>query len=524
VRSRLFTVVAAVAALSAPAALAAQAPALTDLRTAAERTDYLETTRYGEAMDFLEGVAAAAPHAHLTTMGYSWEGRAIPLLVLGRVADASPEAVRASGLLPVYLQGNIHGGEVPGKEALLMLVRELASRPDHPWFDELVLLVTPIYNVDGNERVALGNRRRQNGPMAGMGQRPNAQGYDLNRDHMKLDSPEARSFAAMLNGYDPAVGVDLHTTNGTRHAYHLTYSPPLHPGTHPAVTELLRDSALPAITRRILEQDGWHFYYYGNAYERGGEAGWYTFDHRPRFNNNYLGLRNRIAILSEAYAYATFEDRVAATRRFVEEILEWSASSAQTIRDVLDRAGASVVGDRLPVRATFQASDEPVEILMGAVEELRHPYTGAQVLNRLDSVAPTPMIEYGTFRGTAFEEAPRSYLIPADARVVLDRLTSHGVKMSVVDADRQMTVETFRVDSVEVAEREFQGHRERTVHGEWVEERRPVSAGTRVVALSQPLGRLAFYLLEPRSDDGLASWGLLGEELDDGRYPVWRVR
>lgn len=173
-RPRLLSLAAAtlIALLPLPRAAAGQTSDLAGLRTAAERTDYLETTRYAEALAFLEAVAAAAPHAHLTTMGYSWEGRAIPLLVLGRVADASPGAVQASGLLPVYLQGTIHGGEVPGKEALLMLVRELASRPDHPWFDELVLLVAPIYNVDGNERVRLDNRPRQNGPLAGMGSGP----------------------------------------------------------------------------------------------------------------------------------------------------------------------------------------------------------------------------------------------------------------------------------------------------------------------------------------------------------------
>jgi hypothetical protein len=498
--------------------------AIDTLRTRAERTDYRETTRYAEAVDFLEVVAEHAPHAHLRTMGYTSEGRPIPMLVMGEVADGSPEAVRASGKVVVYLQGNIHAGEVPGKEALLMLARELALEPGHPLFRKLVLLFVPIYNADGNERVTLNNRPRQNGPLGGMGQRPNAQGYDLNRDHMKLDSPEARSVAAMLSAYDPHIGVDLHTTNGTRHAYHLTYSPPLHPGTPASVVGLLRDQALPRITRRILERDGWHFYYYGNARERDGEWGWYTFDHRPRFNNNYLGLRNRIAFLSEAYAYATFRDRVAATLRFVEEILSWAADEETAVRRALAMAETSVVGERLPLRADFQGSEEMVEILMGEVETGRHPLTGRPVLNRLDVVTPVPMREYGTFRGTEFEEAPEAYYILPTAEVVEDRLLAHGVRVERLSRPTSATLEAFAVDSSSVASREFQGHRERTVFGAWAPREVTLPAGTLVVPVDQPLGRLSFYLLEPRSDDGLTAWGLLDDFVEAGTYPVYRRR
>ena len=170
----------------------------------------------------------------------------------------------------------------------------------------MVLLVAPIYNADGNERFSLTNRGRQHGPMAGQGQRPNAQGYDLNRDHMKLDSPEARGFVKLMNDYDPHVSMDLHTTNGTRHAYHLTYAPPLNPATDPAIIDLLRKDWLPSVTRTIKTKYDWDYYYYGNVEGRGpagspDERAWKSFDSRPRFNNNYIGLRNRIAILSEAY-------------------------------------------------------------------------------------------------------------------------------------------------------------------------------------------------------------------------------
>ena len=319
-RTRSGALVGGLAALTAVLAACDGAPAPDDsFLTRAERTDYRETSSHADVVDFLQRAAASSPSVHYTTFGYSAEGRALPLAVVGDVEDASPASVRASGRTVVYLQGNIHAGEVCGKEALQMLLRDLMAGRHGEWRESTVLLIGPIYNADGNERVTLTNRGRQHGPIGGMGQRPNARGYDLNRDHMKLDSPEARSVARLFSDYDPHVAVDLHTTNGTQHAYHITYSPPLHPNTPAGIDDFLREGLLPHVTGEIRDKHGWEYYYYGNAFARGGgEPGWYTFDHRPRFNNNYIGLRNRIAILSEAYSYATFEERVLATLYFVE--------------------------------------------------------------------------------------------------------------------------------------------------------------------------------------------------------------
>ncbi|MEK9502477.1 M14 family metallopeptidase [Gemmatimonadota bacterium DH-20] len=495
----------------------------TTLPTRAEATGWVETSRYADVMEFLQVVAERRSDAHLISMGYTSEGRSIPMLVVG-ADDPSPEGVRASGKLRVYLQGNIHAGEVPGKEALQMLVRDIASgTAPESWTDDLVLLVVPMYNVDGNERVRLTNRPRQHGPIGGMGQRPNAMDLDLNRDHMKLDSPEARSVVGMMNRYDPHVSVDLHTTNGTQHGYHLTYSPPLHPAAPAAVVDLLRNTAFPRITNAVRDAHGWEMYYYGNARSLpNGETGWYTFDHRPRFNNNYVGLRNRFAILSEAYSYATFEDRVKATRWFVDEILNWAVDDADAIRSAVEAADASVVGATLPTRATFEAADTLSTILMGETVEEPNPWSGQTMLRRTDVTIPTQMREYGTFTATHTEVAPLRYYLPAEVAPALDRLAFHGVVTTVLESERTVSVESFRIDSTSVAPRPFQGHNEVELFGEWVPGQQTLPAGTVQVEVAQPLGRLAFYLLEPRSDDGLANWALLDRWTSEGTYPILR--
>ncbi|HET9263762.1 MAG TPA: M14 family metallopeptidase [Vicinamibacterales bacterium] len=536
------------------------ASSLASLETRPEKTAYRETSRYADVVAFMEAVAQAAPRIHLTTFGYTFEGRPLPLAVVG-APDASPEAVRKTGKLRVYIQGNIHGGEVEGKESAQMLLRDLAQGKHADWLQSMVLLIAPIYNADGNERISLTNRGRQHGPIGGMGQRPNAQDLDLNRDHMKLDSPEARSVVKLMNDYDPHVSMDLHTTNGSYHAYHVTYAPPLNPATDPAIIEMLRKEWLPAFTKTIKAKYGWDYYYYGNVSGggrgRGGRGGgrgqagrggpppvsppavqqspeaqpsgdmrsWATFDHRPRFNNNYIGLRNRIALLSEAYSYATFEDRVLATNRFVDENLDYAHAHVKEIQQLT--AGADkrpIVGSTLPVRAELERAPEPVEILMGEVAEERNPYSGQMMYRRVDVKRPEKMYEMGTFRATDTERVPAVYFVPPNLSTVIDRIQAHGIATTTLDAAGTVQIEEFKIEAIELAARPFQNRTERTLRGTWTALQRELPAGTLRIDMTQPLARLAFYLLEPRSDDGLANWNLVdGLEANAEAYPIVRT-
>jgi predicted Holliday junction resolvase-like endonuclease len=534
----------AIFAILVPALAFAQrgASRLDDIRTVPEKTDYRDTSKYADVMAFLEAIDKASDRVHLTTMGTTNEQRAIPLAVIG-APGASPQAVAGTGKLRVYVQGNIHGGEVEGKESAQMLLRDLAAGRHDDWLQSMVFLIAPIYNADGNERFALNNRGPQYGPMGGQGQRPNAQGLDLNRDHMKLDSPEARAVAKLMTDYNPHVALDLHTTNGTRHAYHLTYSPPLHPGTDPGIVEMLRKQWFPFVTKTVRDKYGWEYSYYGNVSggrgngRRGGGAApadaapasaqrrWETFDHRPRFNNNYIGLRNRFALLSEAFAYLTFQDRILATNRFVEESLTFAKANADRIRKATEAADrARLVGERLPLRAEMQNTGT-IEVLMGEVSEEKHPVDGHIMNLRKDVKTPETMLDYLTFKGLEPERVPSAYYVPASLAQALDRLKVHGVVMTPLKSATKVPVEEFRIDSSVAAATAFQNHNERTLTGAWVPTERELPAGTLKVELTQPLGRLAFYLIEPRADDGLVDWNLLDEALKDAKvYPIVRTR
>ena len=495
-----------------------------ELRTRAEATGFVETSTYHDVLTFLDAVVAVNPALHLGAFGYSYEGRRLPLVVWG-APEATPEAVRASGKTRVLVMANIHAGEVEGKEASLELLRELSRREHSAWGDSLVLLFAPIYNVDGNERVRLDNRPLQLGPVGGMGQRPNAQGLDLNRDYMKLETPEARSLVRLFTEFDPHVTIDLHTTNGTYHGYHLTYAPPLHPATDSAIVALARERWLPYATDALAPE--WDLWHYGNLpRDEGFEAprGWYSFSHQPRFGSNYEGLRNRFGLLSEAYAYLPFAERIEVTRRFVESLLDFAAVHAAEIRRLADVADAvDLTGTDLPVRAEIACGPNR-EILMGEVAVERQPYTGEPMLRRLPVQRPESMPDCTAFRGTEVSRVPAVWIVPAGLDSAVERLAAHGVRMLTVVEPVTIEAEAFSITSSSQSEREFQQHKERTLEGRWEPVRETVPVGTVLVPTSQPLGRLAFYLLDPRSDDGLVAWNVLDEALEGAaRYPILRA-
>jgi hypothetical protein len=430
-----------------------------------------------------------------------------------------------------------------------MLSRRLVSGDLKPLTRQLVILIAPDYNADGNEKVSPTNRTAQNGPIGGVGTRENSKGLDLNRDYMKLDSVEARSLVGLFNNWDPHVIVDLHTTNGSYHANHLTYSPILNPNADARLIEFTRERMLAPIRQAMLKTHHWRTYYYGNfAPEDGGgresarvdpanpgNVTWRTFDHRPRFGNNYAGLRNRIAILSEAYSYLDFKGRVEVTEDFVEEIWRSAAANAKQIMTLTSQADRVLTGANgkpvdLGVDFAIRALPERVEILVGDVTKVPNPKSGTEMLAMAPLAVPVMMKDYGVFEATRSLPLPRGWLIPKNtaesARLAgaLDRLRWHGIQIKELAADAQIAVERFSIVDMTKAPKVFQGHQEARLKGTFDRAQLTVQAGSLYIPANQPLARLAFYLLEPESDDGLVTWNIIEEGVGPGQtYPIYRV-
>jgi hypothetical protein len=403
----------------------------------------------------------------------------------------------------VYVQANIHAGEVEGKEALLALLRDLTrSREAASILDSLVLIAVPIYNADGNEKFAPQsvNRTEQNGPEM-VGQRPNGMGLDLNRDYIKAEAPETRASLAAFNRWNPDVFVDLHTTDGSFHGYALTYAPSL----SPAASPYTRDSLLPELRRRVAQRDGFAIFDYGNF--EGNPRAWKTYDNRPRFGTNYVGIRGRIAILSEAYSHDPFERRVHATYAFVREILSLVAEKRATIAHQPDPKSDSV-----PIRSALTtALTLPVvaeSLIATGDSSLTQPGVprGYRRAGHFDTVT---MAVYDRFTPTLKAPMPKGYVVPAAETAAVRLLQLHGIAMTGPHKSCG-PAQPFVLDSATRDTFAFQGHHQGHEFGHWSTAAEPVVGPCYVVSTNQRLGVLAVYLLEPESDDGLVTWNVVG--------------
>jgi hypothetical protein len=278
---------------------------------------------------------------------------------------------------------------------------------------------------------------------------------------------------------------------------------------------------------------------YGNfVAQDSADRGWFTYDHRPRFGTNYVGLRGRIAVLSEAYSHDPFARRVGSTYAFVYELLSLVAENGDDIMDLSNEADRRATGwgtlpessPPIPLRASLPARAPRREpVLVEQLERLADTTLVTEPgvprgLRRTGRTRATTMPVYDRFAPTLSRRLPHAYAFGAEHENAARLLRLHGVVVERLEGDLPVRLERFTIDSVIRAPRAFQRHNEVRVEGRWSRETGTLPAGTLVVRTGQPLSILAAYLLEPESDDGLTTWNFFDAALRaGGMHPVVRV-
>lgn len=514
-------------------ALHTPAPTVPNLQdwpqTKAERTSYRETSSYSDVVGFLNGLMDKNPPMRLTWIGRSHLGRTMPLVVVANNPRITPLQAKAEGKLVVYIQANIHAGEVEGKESAQTLLREIAQNPKHPYLDRMVLLVNPIYNIDGNDNwgPAARNRPSQDGPDP-VGLRPNGQGFDLNRDCMKAESHEMRAILEhVYRAWDPEAIMDLHTTNGTRHGYVLTYSPPLNPTTDAGVLKYTRDQLLPRVRGEFRRKTGRELFDYGNTAGRGEQMRWETFGQEPRYVSNYAGIRNRVGVLSEAASFQPFELRVSATLDFVKLVLDNLSRDSKKVIDLCRKADARMVSLSQSVAMSaelgirFELDQRGKEKIPLEKPNPNDPVGRGKPPKYFETIE---MPVFDRFKANRTAKFPAGYVVPAAYREVAELAARHGATVERLTADWISGGDFFTIKEAVLAPQAFQGHRMLRLEGEFLSSKAKFPKGDFLIRTGQPTGLLLFHLLEPESLDGVAAWGLFGEGLKaDESVPITKV-
>ena len=506
-------------------ALASAANAQSALTTVAERSGFSETGRYEEVTALCDAFARKYPKAvRCTTFGTTPEGRPMKALVASTSGALTPEQAQRRGLPVVLIQGGIHAGEIDGKDAGFLALREvLEGRAANGALDRLVWVFVPVFNVDGHERFGAWNRPNQRGPKE-MGWRTTAQNYNLNRDYLKADTPEMQAMLQLVQRWDPLVTVDLHATNGAQFEHDISIQvEPVHAGDAGLRTAGL--ALRTGVIDDLAKQGSLPLPYYPSfVVQDDPTSGFEDGVPPPRFSHGYFLLRNRIAMLVETHSWKEYPVRVRITRNTVVSVLEHVArdgASWLTTAKQADIAAASLGGRQEPLTYVAAPAARTVEFRGYAYTRTASDVSGA-LMTRYDETTPqvwkVPLKD--DIRPGIVVEAPGAgYVVPAaEAAWVAAVLKTHGVEYRLLGKAWQGDAQVFRATKSSFGSASVETHQRLTVEGDWTRESRATPAGALFVPIAQPRARLVMALLEPKAPDSLLAWGRFNNAFERKEY------
>jgi hypothetical protein len=517
-----------IAAMSAHAA----GPNAGDWITPAEAAHFRTTPSYADTLAYLQRLQQAAPGMiHLDTFGSTPEGRPMTVVIASGDGTFDPAAARAARKPVVLVQAGIHPGEIEGKDAGLMLLRDIAVAGKHPHLlDHLVLVYIPVFSVDGHENSSPYHRINQNGPER-MGFRGQSQYLNLNRDYVKADTPEMRAWLKLWQRWLPDFLIDIHTTDGADYQYDLTWYTEDPHKLDPAVSAWQHDAivnhAMPAYEKRghlasiYLEfKDG-----------RDPRKGIRNFGSGPRFSTGYAALQNRPALLIETHMLKSYASRVQATYDLVELMLAQVnqhptallAATAKADADTIARAGDAQA--RVPL--TFKPDPQPTRFtLKGFAFSQTHSDISNDVWIKYDPSRPQSYVidNWNGLLPDLSITPPAAYAVPVQWTAIIDKLDAHGIAYRRIDRPLTIRAEGYQIDSPKWAGKPFESHlmlRDFALHAEPREVTLP--AGSVLVPLDQRAANVAINLLEPQAPDSLLHWGYLDAIFEPKEYGEPRV-
>ena len=496
------------------------------LSTHAERTQFAETGRYAEVEQLCQQFQKSFPkQVRCFSFGTSPEGRSLWALAANSNGHFTAELAKANRLPVSLFQGGIHAGEIDGKDAGFLVLRELLQKPgkDNP-LNKQVMLFVPIFNVDGHERFKAFNRPNQRGPKE-MGWRTTAQNFNLNRDYAKADTPEMQAMLALVNTWDPLFYVDLHVTDGAKFQHDISVQiEPIFSG----------DAQLRAISKAYqdtmmldLKKTGsLPLPYYPSFIEFDNPAsGFADSVSPPRFSTGYFQLRNRFGVLVETHSWKTYPVRVKATAETIRSTLAQVAKNGKQWQDAAnaaDQRSKQIAGNMVVLQYKTEPTPTAIEFQGYAYTRTPSEISGA-LMTRYDESKPEvwniPL--YINISPSMSVTAPKAgYIVPpAFADLVETRLQTHGIiSQRIKNSKKNMMLEQFQTKTAELSAQSFESHQALKLTGQWQKQNLAIAAGSLYVPIAQTKSALVMALLEPQAPDSYLSWGFFNNQFERKEY------
>ncbi len=489
-----------------------------------EKSGGLETPRYDKTVRYCRQLSDGSPKVHYQSFGKSAQGRDLPLVIVDKDGRFDPASVQQSGRAIVMIQACIHAGEPDGKDAGLMLIRDMVIANLYPEIlDHVTLLFIPILNVDGHERFGPYNRINQNGPKE-MGWRTNAQNLNLNRDYLKAESPEIRAWLSLFNEWKPDFFIDCHVTDGADYQYALTYALEENGNMEAGLTEWQKTTFKPELEQKMaqagfplvayVEFKNWH----------DPRSGLRTHVSPPMLSHGYTASVNRPAILIESHMLKDYKTRVTATFEMLKQALRILSDQHQTLRKLIRDADKFTAGKKFreePLAVDF----EPVQTDSTMIDFLGFEYSMTQsdlsggnwfTYSKTPATFKIPFFNH--FKPKTLIRVPEAYIIPPEWTEVIEKLRIHNIKTFTLTREMNLNVSSDKFKNVKFRPVPNEGRQTLSFETEEITGERMFPAGSVVVEMNQPEARLICSMLEPSAAGSLVYWGYFNTIFEQKEY------
>lgn len=493
--------------------------------TVFEKSDFRRTASYEETINYFRQFAEEFDDIEMHRFGVSPQGRELFYVIIDKDRKFDPSEKNKPVVL---IENGIHSGEIEGKDACMLLLREIfVENKNEHLLDNITLIIIPVLNVDGHERKSKYNRINQNGPEE-MGWRTTAQNYNLNRDFAKADAPEMRSLLKLFSAWEPEIFIDSHTTDGLDYQYVMTYGIEKYQTTRNVMAEWVNNEFINHFENEMAERGlltAPYFSYLSKDYfstdPLDGVTEWVSL---PRFSHGYAAFQNRIGLLLETHMLKPYKDRVFATKAAVEIVLEMVNDNPVKFVKMIEHADNEAIENfyieknYLPLE--FESTDESVEFTFRGFE--LHKYfsdiSGSEITTYSNKKFEAPIKYYNKKKVTDSVSVPDGYIIPKEWVEIVDIMKLHGVEIDILDKQKQFAVETYKFTDVEFDRASFEGRQTVKANYKVLRDTIETNKGDYFISTNQRLVPLIVHLLEPKAADSFFRWGFFNSVLERKEY------
>lgn len=483
-----------------------------------EKSGLVSSPRYNESMAYFKQFEKLTPYAKMFSIGTSPQGRRIECIVVAKNKEFSADKAKKSGKAIVLIQNGIHAGEIEGKDACMLLLRDiLVTKEKHHLLDNLILLIIPILSVDGHERISHFNRPNQNGPDE-MGWRTNSWNLNLNRDYMKADTPEIRAFLKLFNSWRPDFFIDNHTTNGADYQYHITYALEKNGNIDSRLGKWGSEKFLPFVLSEV-EQSGFLTAPYIQMKNGTLESGIIESPAPPRLSTGYTAVQNRLGLLVETHSLKPFENRVRSTFAINLAALDYLNKHSVFLKRLNQRADSDALKLKsVPVKFELKENSKSFHFKGFSSFYQKSSITGDDVIHYTDEPVEFAIPFYDQARETKRIKIPKAYIILKEFVEVISILNLHEINIEKLDSEKKLFVEEYSFTNTHFASKPYEGRL--CVDTDLIATRQKMKfpKGTFIVRTNQITNRVIVNLLEPEAPDSLVSWGFFNAFFERKEY------